>query len=478
LRQIVAAVLILLAGILECGSAFSQYSPAFSKQFYDYFNTVALKAGHGARNSVVRQRYIESALAPLLTNFFIERPDQIREIIAGLSAAVPDVAPILILNATASFPGFAHQIAQASAKSSSQLGPPTVAMTQSIQVTGQNLSARTKDRAIEVTSWAVSAIAQNSAELEEILGKALAASPGREKIIIHSVLSAYPGFARRINAATGIISINNSLRPVSVSPAPHAVQTTETKTSVHMPAGSTPDRSSTFAADQHEANGNNDGNDINDPLESVNRIIFAFNESIDSHLLQPIAQGYNYVMPDPAIDAVRRFFLNLDSPVILTNDLIQGDFKQASITLGRFGINSSLGVLGLLDPATNFGWERHHADFGQTLHSYGMEAGPYLVLPLIGPASMRGGIGRLVDILFQPLGYFLTTGQNISISASRAVVKREELLGGLKELQENSVDYYTALKAAFWQARQIELDKNIFDGMGDGGADKLFDAAD
>ena len=70
LRQIVAAVLILLAGILECGSAFSQYSPAFSKQFYDYFNTVALKAGHGARNSVVRQRYIESALAPLLTNFF------------------------------------------------------------------------------------------------------------------------------------------------------------------------------------------------------------------------------------------------------------------------------------------------------------------------------------------------------------------------------------------------------------------------
>ena len=135
-------------------------------------------------------------------------------------------------------------------------------------------------------------------------------------------------------------------------------------------------------------------------------------------------------------------------------------------------------MLGLLDPATKFGWERHHADFGQTLHSYGMGSGPYLVLPLIGPASMRGGIGRLVDILFQPLGYFLTTGQNFSISASRAVVKREELLGALKELQENSVDYYTALKAAFWQARQIELDKNVVDGMGDGGTDKLFDAAD
>ena len=480
MRQVVAAVFILLAGILEFDSALAQNSSTFSNKFHDYFKAVALKAGQGARNEVVRQRYIEAAIAPLLINFLIERPAQIREIIAGLAAAVPDAAPKLIQNVTESLPGFTRQIAQASAIRTNHAAPPTFTIRQSFQVASQNLNKSTnnKSSATEVAAWAVSAIAQNSVKLEQILEKALIATPGDEIVIIRSVQNAYPGFARRIDAATGITPINYRAGSLSTSPASLADQTAKTQIQENKPSRPPLYPSSTLAVDQYQANANNDGDEISDPAESVNRIIFSFNESIDFLLFRPIAQGYNYLMPEPVLNAVRRFFLNLDSPVLFANDLIQGEFKQASITLRRFGINTSLGVLGLFDPATDFGWERHHADFGQTLHSYGVEAGPYLVLPLLGPASTRSGVGRLVDNIFQPLGYFLTTGQNLGISASRAMVKREELLNPLQELRETSVDYYTALKAAFWQARQIELEKNVVDGMGDGGANKLFDAAD
>ena len=224
------------------------------------------------------------------------------------------------------------------------------------------------------------------------------------------------------------------------------------------------------------ADGDTYDGEINDPVEPMNRIIFAFNETVDLVLLRPIAIGYKFIMPEPVIHAVRRFFLNLDSPVIFANDLLQGDFADAGVTIGRFGLNSTIGVLGLFDPAASFGWERHHADFGQTLYSYGVGAGPYLVLPLLGPASSRGGAGKVVDILFQPMTYLLSTGQNLAVATTRAVVRREELMAPLDQLRENSVDYYTGLKAAYWQSRQVELNKGTLEGLGDGGADKLFDA--
>jgi phospholipid-binding lipoprotein MlaA len=169
--------------------------------------------------------------------------------------------------------------------------------------------------------------------------------------------------------------------------------------------------------------------------------------------------------------------LNLDSPVIAANDLLQGELSDAGVTVGRFVLNSTIGFLGLLDPAADFGLERHHADFGQTLHSYNVGAGPYLVLPLLGPASTRGGVGKLVDIFFQPLTYMLSTGENLAVAGTRAVIRREELLDPLDELRENSIDYYTGLKAAFWQARQVELNKGVLNGLGNSGTDKLFDAA-
>ena len=220
--------------------------------------------------------------------------------------------------------------------------------------------------------------------------------------------------------------------------------------------------------------------ELNDPVEPMNRIIFAFNDTVDLVVFRPLAIAYDWIMPEPVIQAVRRFFLNLDAPVILINDLLQGDFADAGVTLGRFGINSTIGLLGLFDLAENFGMERHHADFGQTLHSYKVGAGPYVVLPLLGPASSRGAVGKIADTLFQPLTYLLSGGESLAVAATRGVTKREELLEPLDELRENSIDYYTGLKAAFWQARQVELRKGTQAGSGFGGdsrADKLFDAA-
>ena len=478
--RVIAAAVILLTGLLGPAYASAQTSATFATQFRDYFTAIALNAGHGARNEVVRQRQVEAVLAAMVTQFLIERPAQVSAVIAGLSAAAPDVASRIAKNAMASFPGFAAQIAQASSRSASQLATPTLAMTQTVPATlqGSALDPRIKIHAARVAAWAVSAIAQNSSALEKIMAHAIAAAPGGETTMVSSVQAAYPGFAQRIVKATGLAAA----MPIPALTSQHAVSLAVQPVVSGPRTVSSPQRTlisrPTLGDVARPSDGNEDDGEIDDPLEPMNRIIFAFNDTVDLILLRPIALGYRSVMPDPAVHAVQRFFLNLDSPVILVNDLLQGDFKDARVTLGRFSINSTLGVFGLFDPAAGFGWEHHHADFGQTLHSYDVGAGPYLVLPLLGPASTRNGIGKVVDIFFQPLTYLANTVQSLSVGATRAVVKREELLDPLDELRENSLDFYTGLKAAFWQARQMELGKGALDGPGDSGADKLFDAAD
>ena len=478
--RVVAAAVILLTGLLGPAYASAQNSATFATQFRDYFTAIALNAGHGARNEVARQRQVEAALATMVTQFLVEQPAQVIAVMAGLSAAAPDVASGIAKNAMASFPGFAAQIAPASGRSARQLATPTLAMTQTVPTTSQGsaLNPRIKIHAARVAAWAVSAIALDSSALEKIMTHAIAAVPGGETTMISAVQAAYPGFAQRIVNAPGMaasmpIPTLTSQPPVSLAVQPVASDP-RTVSSPQRTLISRP----TFGDAARPSDGNEDGGEIDDPLEPMNRIIFAFNDTADLILLRPIALGYRSIMPDPAVHAVQRFFLNLDSPVILVNDLLQGDCKDAGVTLGRFSINSTLGVFGLFDPAAGFGWEHHHADFGQTLHSYDVGAGPYLVLPLLGSVSTRNGIGKVVDIFFQPLTYLANGVQTFGVGATRAVVKREELLDPLDELRENSLDYYTGLKAAFWQARQMELGKGALDGPGESGADKLFDAAD
>ena len=135
-----------------------------------------------------------------------------------------------------------------------------------------------------------------------------------------------------------------------------------------------------------------------DPWEDFNRAMFATHETVDRAVLEPVARGYRAVTPQPVRNSVRSFLRNLRSPVILANDLLQGEFGRAGRTVARFGLNSTVGFLGLFDPATGLGIERHEEDFGQTLAVWGVDSGPYLFIPLMGP-TMRDGGGRIVDIV-------------------------------------------------------------------------------
>ena len=516
MRRFLAAV-ILLTGVLGPGWAAAQGQNSLVAGFRDYFAATARNAAQGARNEAVRRRQVTAALSPLVTQFLVQRPGQISPMIQGLNAAAPDVAPAITRRAMAAFPGFANQIAVAAGQGTAPIARSTGQSYATPPATGPRTARQQQQQrqidahGARVAAWAVSAIAQNSGALEQIMAQAMAAVPGGETMMVRAVQAAFPGFAPRIATATGIQAAMAAPpvapQPIYRAPAeipvkvravrapsvpkpitqPVAVQpiiqkdTRALQVAAPAPAAPLMRLPAPLPKGLRLADSDDYDGEINDPLEPMNRIFFAFNETIDLVLLRPIAIGYNFVTPDPVIDAVRRFFLNLDGPVIFANDLLQGDFADAGVTLGRFGVNSTIGFLGLFDPAASFGWERHHADFGQTLYAYDIGAGPYLVLPLLGPVSTRGGVGKVVDIFFQPLTYLLTSGQNLAVAASRAVVKREELLEPLDQLRENSVDYYTGLKAAYWQARQVELNKGALEGLGgggggNGGADKLFDA--
>jgi phospholipid-binding lipoprotein MlaA len=497
-----AAAAMLVAGLLSSGWA-AAASPEAA--FRDYFEARARTAGIGARNIQIYQRRIAAALSPLVTQAIVRQPEQIAPIMHGLMAAAPNAAPAVARQAMANFPGFAERIAQATGLKNTQIAVQTVIFTPSWSNSaahGKPFATPDNRHSARIATWAISAIAENPGALRDIMGRALAVVPGNEVALVRAVQTAYPGFAGQIANAT---AAPRSRPPRSLASRPQArppVMRTRVARAPVMRAPVTRRTATPTAVTQTPAarqavaptpvmraaprlpakaeqltDADQDDLEINDPLEPMNRIIFAFNDTVDLVLLRPIAIGYNWIMPEVASQAVRRAFLNLDAPVIALNDLLQGDLGDAGVALGRFGINSTIGFLGLLDPAADLGLERHHADFGQTLHSYDVGSGPYLVLPLLGPASTRGGVGKIVDIFFQPLNYLLSTGQNLGLTATRAVVRREELLDPLDELRENSIDYYTGLKAAFWQARQVELNKGTLVGLGDGGADKLFDNA-
>ena len=125
-----------------------------------------------------------------------------------------------------------------------------------------------------------------------------------------------------------------------------------------------------------------------DPLEPMNRVIFGFNEVIDDNILEPVAEGYRFVTPDPIEDSVSNFFNNLGEINTIVNSALQMKLDKTMSSTSRFVINSSVGILGLFDVATSLGIERHREDFGQTLGYYGISPGPYLVLPFFGPSSI------------------------------------------------------------------------------------------
>lgn len=200
--------------------------------------------------------------------------------------------------------------------------------------------------------------------------------------------------------------------------------------------------------------------ETNDPIEPLNRYFFELNRFFDIILLKPVATWYQGVVPDPARDSVRNFLDNLRSPVVFANDALQGEGERAGITAKRFGINTTVGVLGLFDPATGWGLPQHGEDFGQTLATWGTSEGPYLFLPILGPSSPRDLTGFAVDQFFDPLTYIYWNGP-YTVPVTRFVVNgidvRSRNLGTLDQIERTSVDYYATVRSLYRQTRANEI---------------------
>jgi phospholipid-binding lipoprotein MlaA len=198
----------------------------------------------------------------------------------------------------------------------------------------------------------------------------------------------------------------------------------------------------------------------NDPYESTNRQVFEFNQKTDEAVILPVAKAYVAVVPEPARTGIHNFLLNLDLPVTFANDILQGETERAGETLGRFGLNSTLGIAGLLDPATDFGIPYHKEDFGQTLGVYGVGEGPYLVLPFFGPDPPRDAAGQVVDIFLDTFTY-VSLREHIYYSAGREFFTvldlRAKNLDTLQGIERGSVDYYASVRSLYRQLRNNDI---------------------
>ncbi|NWG47333.1 MAG: VacJ family lipoprotein [Alphaproteobacteria bacterium] len=200
--------------------------------------------------------------------------------------------------------------------------------------------------------------------------------------------------------------------------------------------------------------------DANDPLEDVNRVFFSVNNGIDTVLLRPVAEVYRFVIPGFGRNGIRNFLDNLATPVVFANDVFQGEFSRAGTTAARFGINTTIGIGGVLDPAEAWGLERHSEDFGQTLGVYGVGEGPYLYLPLLGPSPPRDLLGRGVDMALDPINWIGgDTAEIVGISTTvlNVIDIRARNIETLDELERSSIDYYAAVRSLYRQSRRTAI---------------------
>ncbi len=199
------------------------------------------------------------------------------------------------------------------------------------------------------------------------------------------------------------------------------------------------------------------GEGPSDPFESLNRVSFWVNRGIEIALLDPVSQLYGFVLPDFGKRAVRRAFSNLNSAAVVANDLMQCEGEDAATTALRFALNSTIGLAGLFDPATALGLAGHESDFGETLWRHGVPDGPYLFLPVLGPANARDAIGRAIDGLMRPQFYVLGPIERIAVDATDGLTLREGHLEALRALRESALDYYSAFRSAYVMSRDAEL---------------------
>lgn len=193
--------------------------------------------------------------------------------------------------------------------------------------------------------------------------------------------------------------------------------------------------------------------DNRDPLEGMNRGIFWFNDQVDGYVLEPVAKGWDKIAPDPVKKSTSNFFQNLRFPIVAVNNLLQGKVVDSASDVGRFAVNTTVGILGFFDPASGWGLKQHNEDFGQTLGFWGMPPGPYLVLPFLGPSNPRDTVGLVADSFSVVYAYFIPVWYTLGARAVDVVNSRALVLREVRQIKEASFDYYVAVRNAYNQHR-------------------------
>ncbi|HIJ62099.1 MAG TPA: VacJ family lipoprotein [Rhodospirillaceae bacterium] len=204
-----------------------------------------------------------------------------------------------------------------------------------------------------------------------------------------------------------------------------------------------------------------------DPLEPMNRTIFAFNDFLDLHVMEPLARGYRDLMPEAIRGRIHDFLVNLNEPYVGGNELLKGEFTAASVDLGRFVINSTFGILGSWDlVAATGGPTAHSADLGLTLGSWGLGEGPYLMLPILGPSNPRDAAGSLADLWADPVDALIATRGGtawiVDLHAGMSGLDtRVQYLDPIADIRRSSLDVYASVRSLYRQRRRA--------AVGDGG---------
>ncbi len=199
-----------------------------------------------------------------------------------------------------------------------------------------------------------------------------------------------------------------------------------------------------------------------DPFERVNRAVFSFNETADEYVIKPVAEAYKFVLPEFVRTGVTNFFSNINDVLIAANNLLQGKPSNAASDIGRFLVNSTIGILGLFDVATDMGLDKNREDFGQTLGVWGVADGPYMVLPFFGASNARDTVGLVVDIEtdFMLNTNKLDSDEKLAVNGLRVINRRADLLDAGQLLEDAAFDKYSFVRDGYIQRRRSQ----VYDG--------------
>jgi len=197
--------------------------------------------------------------------------------------------------------------------------------------------------------------------------------------------------------------------------------------------------------------------DPRDPFERYNRAMFSFNKTVDDKVLKPVATGYTDVIPDLIRTAIGNFFGNIGDVWTAVNNYLQGKPREGTSDVARVVLNSTFGIVGLIDVATPAGLVQHEEDFGQTLGVWGVKSGPYLILPILGSSTVRDGLARPVDLYADPITQIDSVGVENSLRAMRLVDDRATLLYSTRMMEDAALDPYLFVRDAYLQRRESRV---------------------